>query len=62
LTRREFIRKLEAAGVVLKRSGGGHDIYSNPSSKRSALVPRHTETPDTLCKLIERQLGVGGNS
>jgi hypothetical protein len=29
--------------------------------KRSAPVPRHTEIPDTLCKLIERQLGIASN-
>ncbi len=58
MKRREFIRKLEAAGAVLKRSGGGHDIYFNPVLKRSAPIPRHTEIPDTLCKLIERQLGI----
>ena len=61
MKRRDFIRKLEAAGVVLKRTGGGHDIYFNPALKRSAPVPRHTEIPDTLCKLIERQLGIVGN-
>ena len=58
MKRREFIRKLESAGVVLKRASGGHDIYFNPVTKRSAPVPRHNEIPDTLCKLIERQLGV----
>jgi len=58
LKRREFIRKLEAAGVVLKRSGAGPDIYFNPALKRSAPIPRHTEIPNTLCKLIERQLGI----
>jgi mRNA interferase HicA len=47
---------------VLKRTGGGHDIYFNPTTKRSAPIPRHPEIPDTLCKLIERQLGVGGSS
>jgi len=52
---------LEAAGVVLKRAGSGHDIYYNPATKRSAPVPRHTEIPDTLCKLIERQLAIGGS-
>jgi predicted RNA binding protein YcfA (HicA-like mRNA interferase family) len=62
LKRREFIRKLEAAGVVLKRTGGNHDIHFNPATKLSAPVPRHSEIPDTLCKLIERQLGIGGSS
>ncbi|HME05561.1 MAG TPA: type II toxin-antitoxin system HicA family toxin [Bryobacteraceae bacterium] len=62
MKRREFVRKLEAAGVALKRAGSGHDIYYNPATKRSAPVPRHTEIPETLCKLIERQLAIGGGS
>jgi len=61
LKRREFIRKLEAAGVELKRSSGGHDIYFNRALNRSAPVPRHQEIADTLCKLIERQLGIREN-
>lgn len=37
-------------------------IQYNPATKRSAPVPRHTEIPDTLCKLIERQLAIGDSS
>jgi len=36
--------------------------YYNPATKRSAPVPRHTEIPDTLFKLIERQLAIGDSS
>jgi predicted RNA binding protein YcfA (HicA-like mRNA interferase family) len=58
VNRRELIRELKRAGCRLKRSGGRHDVYHNPSTNRSAPVPRHTEIPDTLCALIRRQLGL----
>jgi mRNA interferase HicA len=56
--RREFVRELETSGCALKRSGGGHDIYYNPASRRSAPVPRHIEIPNSLCNLIRQQLGI----
>ncbi|RPH80772.1 MAG: addiction module toxin, HicA family [Nitrospiraceae bacterium] len=34
---------------MLTRSSGGHDMYHNPATKRSAPVPRHTEIANTLC-------------
>jgi hypothetical protein len=33
-------------------------MYRNPSTGRSAPVPRHTEIKDTLCKAIRKQLGL----
>ena len=58
MKRREFVRQLESSGCALKRSGGGHDIYYDPATKRSAPVPRHVETSNSLCNLIRRQLGI----
>ena len=58
MKRREFVRELVRAGSVLKRTSGGHDIYLNPATQRSAPVPRHTEIADSLCRLIKRQLGI----
>lgn len=58
MRRREFIRKLVAAGCYLRRHGGRHDIYANPRTGRMAPVPRHSEIRDTLCTLIRRQLGI----
>jgi mRNA interferase HicA len=58
LKRREFIRSLVSEGCVLTRSSGKHDMYRNPSTGRSAPVPRHTEIQDTLCKAIRKQLGL----
>jgi predicted RNA binding protein YcfA (HicA-like mRNA interferase family) len=57
LKRREFIRKLEALGCRLKRSGARHDIYENPDTSDISSVPRHQELADTLCKEILKQLG-----
>ena len=49
-------RELERCGCSLKRSSGGHDIFHNPQTKRSAPAPRHVEIRNTLCDLIRRQL------
>ena len=61
MKRREFIRRLEQLGCILKRSGARHDIYVNPTSNESATVPRHQELADTLCKEILKQLGLKGH-
>lgn len=58
MKRKELVRDLVKSGCVLKRSVGGHDVYHNPLTNRSAPVPRHTEIGDILCKQIKRQLGV----
>lgn len=58
MKRRDLIRQLKDAGCVLKRHGHLHDLYTNPSTGRSAPVPRHAEIADTLCKVIKKQLGV----
>ncbi|MCC6394828.1 MAG: type II toxin-antitoxin system HicA family toxin [Bryobacterales bacterium] len=58
MKRRDFIRELETSACSLKRSGGRHDIYHNKSTNRSSPVPRRSELPDSLCKLIRRQLGL----
>jgi mRNA interferase HicA len=53
-----LVRELERFGCELKRSGGRDDIYFNPSTKRSAPIPRVSEIQISLCKLIRRQLGL----
>jgi predicted RNA binding protein YcfA (HicA-like mRNA interferase family) len=58
LKRGEFIRELNQAGCHLKRHGGRHDIFINPTTKRTATVPRHREIPNSLANLIRRQLGI----
>ena len=58
MKRRQFLRELIAAGCVLKRHGGGHDVYMNPANGHKAPVPRHQEIKDSLCDLIRKQLGL----
>jgi hypothetical protein len=60
--RRALIRQLEGAGCFLKRPGTRHDVYFNPATNRSAPVPRHVEVPNSLCKLIRRQLELPENA
>jgi len=54
--RRDLIEALEAAGCILIRHGGKHDIYHNPKSGRSQPVPRHREINELLAKKIIRDL------
>jgi len=56
LKRNEFIKLLVKEGCYLHRHGRKHDIYRNPRSGRRAPVPRHVELPDSMCKLIRKQL------
>jgi len=58
--RQVLIRELEAAGCVLVRHGGRHDLYRNPTNGRQAPVPRHREIAETLCDVIRKQLGLSG--
>ena len=60
MKRKDLIRELTASGCHLYRHGARHDVYWNPHTARKAPVPRHAEIPATLCKLIKKQLGIGG--
>jgi predicted RNA binding protein YcfA (HicA-like mRNA interferase family) len=54
--RRDLIAKVEAAGVVLLRHGGKHDIYHNPKTGATQPVPRHREINELLARKILRDL------
>jgi len=56
LKRSDLVRQLEAAGCVLLRHGGKHDIYHNPKSGMTQPVPRHKEINEYLAKKIIRDL------
>lgn len=58
MKRRQFIRQIESEGCEFARAGGRHDIYVNLAGNQFAAVPRHTEIPDTLCKVIRKELGL----
>ncbi len=47
-----MIRRLLDAGCVLARHGARHDWYTNPSSKTSQPVPRHSEINEHLARHI----------
>lgn len=58
MKRRELVRRLTAAGCVLLRPGGRHDIYASPVTGKKQPVPRHTEVDERLARHICRVLGV----
>ncbi|MCX6864659.1 MAG: type II toxin-antitoxin system HicA family toxin [Verrucomicrobia bacterium] len=58
MKRRDLVRRLTAAGCMLLRPGGRHDIYLNPATGKKQPVPRHTEVDDNLARHIRRVLGV----
>jgi len=56
--RDDLVRQLLAAGCLLLRHGGRHDIYVNPRSGQKQPVPRHREIDETLAKHIFKFLGL----
>jgi predicted RNA binding protein YcfA (HicA-like mRNA interferase family) len=58
MKRRELLRHLESHGCRLKREGGEHSLYQNPSTGEMQAVPRHSEVSDVLAKKICRKLSV----
>jgi predicted RNA binding protein YcfA (HicA-like mRNA interferase family) len=50
--RRDLIKRLEEMGCILVRHGAAHDWYTNPNTKQSQPVPRHTEINENLAKSI----------
>lgn len=56
MKRRDLIKRLEEMGCILVRHGGSHDWYTNPKTKQSQPVPRHTEINENLAKSILKKL------
>lgn len=38
---KQFVALLKRNGCFLRRSGGNHDLYYSPLTKRSYAIPRH---------------------
>ncbi len=59
MKRRDVIRRIQARGGYLQRSGANHDIYAADieGGKVIAPVARHTEIDPFIVKAIEKQLG-----
>ncbi len=55
---RDLERLLRDAGCQLRRHGGRHDIWENPTNNRIATVPRHAELLAGTARAIFRQLGL----
>lgn len=58
MKRSELLRLLLAAGCVLVRHGGRHDIYRNPTTGKVQPVPRHSEIDEILARHILRHLDI----
>jgi mRNA interferase HicA len=54
MKRRDLIKQLEEVGCLLVRHGAKHDWYTNPTTKQSQPVPRHTEISENLARSILR--------
>ena len=49
---RDVHAHLKKSGWALKRTGGGHDVYSHPKSKEHIAVPRHKQLKAPLIRGI----------
>lgn len=56
MKRRDLVRLLEQMGCTLVRNGGRHDWYTNPITRQSQPVPRHSEINEYLAKSIVKKL------
>jgi mRNA interferase HicA len=56
MKRRDLIKILTDMGCVLARNGGNHDWYTNPQTKQSQPIPRHTAINEFLAKSIIKKL------
>ncbi|MCZ8191368.1 MAG: type II toxin-antitoxin system HicA family toxin [Microcystis sp. LE19-338.1B] len=56
MKRHDLIAQLEQAGCYLIRRGGKHDIYHNPDTGKTELIPRHREINERLAKKIIKSL------
>ena len=52
------LQHLRRHGCVLKREGGAHSLWTNPTNGAVEAVPRHTEIPNVLVRKICRGLGI----
>jgi hypothetical protein len=62
MKRRDLIRRLEEMDCILVRHGSVQDWYTNPRTKQSQPVPRHTEINEDLARSILKKLGASDQS
>ena len=58
MKRHELVGHLQRHGCTVKREGGRHTIYMNPSNSAQAPVPRHGEIDNRLARRICQELGI----
>lgn len=54
---RDLERQLRRAGCFVKREGGSHTLWINPTTGVTEAVPRHTEIKEPLARKILKRLG-----
>ncbi len=58
MKRKEFLRYLIKNGCYLESEGRKHTLFYNPTSNKSATVPRHRELNTFTAKAICKDLGI----
>jgi len=58
MKRRDFLAHLQRFGCELRREGGRHTVFYNPSTNRISTVPRHKELHEFLVRKICGDLGI----
>lgn len=53
-----LLKQLRKYGCILKREGGEHSLWMNPTTGVSEAVPRHNEISNHLARKIFRRLSV----
>ena len=56
--RSALLRHLRKNGCFLKREGGAHSLWMNPSTGAVEAVPRHSEIADLLARKICQNLSL----
>ena len=55
---RDLEQHLRRQGCVFYREGGAHTVWHNPSNRKIASVPRHSEIKEATVRSICKQLGI----
>lgn len=58
MKRSDLIKYLRKYDCSLQREGANHSIFINKANKKQAIVGRHQEISNLLCKKICKQLGI----
>lgn len=58
MKRESLLRHLRYHGCILKREGGSHSLWLNPTTGQIQAVPRHNEITNVLARAICRGLSI----